>query len=333
MIIFTADFHIHAPKRWHRLTEDGINDRLWDKVVAISQIVTFAQANRVSDIFVLGDVFESLGESLDKHSLLLAHRLFEKMSAYTNTIILPGNHDWYKNFWLTELLPCERHIIVPTVFPLFTKWEIGLIPWCANEEEFLKSLRSLEWTRSNRILLMHQGIEGAKADTTFIEEALKPSHFKGVDFVISGHYHKKQKVQNIIYCGSPIQHSYKEAGQDKGFLTFDGNKFKFEKIDSPQFNKILIGSEEGVQKFLKVYKDRDYYDITIASPEVDIDLLPKGSRIEIHPYIEHIVDTTVEQSSTTIEDLIVNTIEESDTDLNKEEWKEIALKMLKEVKE
>lgn len=79
-----------------------------------------------------------------------------------------------------------------------------------------------------RVLWLHHGLQGAwMNDQVRDTEGLPLSMFEGFDTVILGHYHKRQKIGKAYYVGSPRQVTANEAGQEKGFAVWDGQKLKF----------------------------------------------------------------------------------------------------------
>jgi DNA repair exonuclease SbcCD nuclease subunit len=99
-----------------------------------------------------------------------------------------------------------------------------------------------------QILLFHLGVSGAfvgsgnypMADAFDVED-LRPDIFK---YIIGGHFHKAQKIggyEHVFYCGAPLEHSFGDEGEDKGFWVVDTSKrydIDFVPIPSPKFHTI-----------------------------------------------------------------------------------------------
>jgi hypothetical protein len=52
--------------------------------------------------------------------------------------------------------------------------------------------------------------------------------------VFSGHFHKKQTVNNITYLGTPSDMTYADVGEQKGFHIFDTETLDLEFIPNPK---------------------------------------------------------------------------------------------------
>jgi len=72
------------------------------------------------------------------------------------------------------------------------------------------------------VVFVHAGINGAfMNDSIEDKDGLPVEVFKKSKTVISGHYHKPHEFGNIIYVGSPMQHSFGEMDQQKSVLIYD----------------------------------------------------------------------------------------------------------------
>lgn len=49
---------------------------------------------------------------------------------------------------------------------------------------------------------------------------IKHEDFQGADYVFSGHFHKRQQQNNIIYIGSPFPHNFADAWDDERGMMF-----------------------------------------------------------------------------------------------------------------
>lgn len=66
--------------------------------------------------------------------------------------------------------------------------------------------------------------------------------YKSVDRIISGHYHKRQAVNNIVYVGNPFGHNFADENDwmNKGFaiLDIDTNEIQYQEwADAPKYLK------------------------------------------------------------------------------------------------
>ena len=68
---------------------------------------------------------------------------------------------------------------------------------------------------------MHQGVSGYKVGSDYVLEQdikyrdLRPDEFS---LILSGHYHKHQQKDKLVYVGAPYQHDFGERDNQPGFV-------------------------------------------------------------------------------------------------------------------
>lgn len=188
-------------------------DTLADINVFLKQLDNWLSANHVDLIVILGDTLHThetvYTECLNK--MLEYIRICEK---HATTEVLVGNHDLSNNQqFLTKAHPFagwKSHRIVDYVKVSVVKGKkIVLCPYVP-DGRFHEALRTVgdEW-KGAECIFAHQLFDGAK---------MGPIVAKGVEkwdeslpFVVSGHIHDKQRVQeNLWYTGSSMQISFGE---------------------------------------------------------------------------------------------------------------------------
>jgi DNA repair exonuclease SbcCD nuclease subunit len=94
-------------------------------------------------------------------------------------------------------------------------------------ESFLLSLKG----KKDYTLITHTGISGAFMNDTKLDtfgvSSDATSRFKRV---ISGHYHKPHEFDNVIYVGSPMEHSFGEMGQAKSVVIYETDDDSFYRV-------------------------------------------------------------------------------------------------------
>ena len=103
---------------------------------------------------------------------------------------------------------------------------------------------------SNRILLIHYGVNGAKVGPG---DYVLPSELSvGMLFpeewniIFSGHYHIGQQIgAKFHYIGSAMQHRWDDAGLQKSFVVYDTETGKMERIptEAPVFKVVTRATE------------------------------------------------------------------------------------------
>jgi DNA repair exonuclease SbcCD nuclease subunit len=192
---------------------------------------------------------------------------------------------------------------------------------------------------TNHICLFHLGISGAfvgkgsypMADA-FRPEDLRPDFFK---YIVGGHFHKAQFIENyphFFYTGAPIEHSFSDEGEEKGYYIIDTAKrwdVSFVPIPSPRF--ISVSATDVMNDYLRDYVSlTDYVRIHVAEKDLQEVLkhIPVGLQYKI------ILEKTYEEQ-TRVDVRIGMSEEEVVTKYAEEhnpEALEIGLKILAEVK-
>ena len=168
----------------------------------------------------LGDFFDTVYRRgtipVDMLNTLL--EFFEK-EWKVNMIMIPGNHDYIdaseKEHALEPFRHASKHIHVldnPCVLG-----NVLWVPWKRDNEELRAVFKKYEG--QYQCIFGHFDIIGAHVNNnTASDRGLKKEDFP-CD-VISGHYHKPQRMGKVIYIGSPYQTSMSEAGQNKRFIFY-----------------------------------------------------------------------------------------------------------------
>lgn len=252
--------------------------------------------------------------NIQEHSILGNHTVY-----YRNTNKVNSLDQFYKdkdNLHLYTVSPEEVEIggIV---------W--GMIPWITtdNKEECLEFIR----TTKAQILFGHFEIIGFYMDGGHkCETGISVSELKRFDRVFSGHFHKKQTLNNVSYLGTPYDLTYADIGETKGFHVFDTETMDMEFIpfDEKLFYKFVYDDVENdynfdeydfsklkgcfVKLIVSKRKDDAKYEILLDKLE-EIGIY----KLDIIETIEDAVyDNSVDMSLSTIE-IINNHIDSSDS--------------------
>lgn len=315
--------------------------------------------NDNSCLFVLGDVFDDR-KNINIAVNDLAINIFERLAAIMPVYIINGNHDLYKktNKGVTslksiDLIPNVYVITEPTIITLANKKTIIAIPYLGDYSQETKVL--VQNSKCN-YAFMHTDITKMKYDNNMsIIAGVDVNKFEGK--IYSGHIHKRQENDNVVYVGSPYQLRRSDIGNQKGIyqLFFNDDTIKFtENNYSPVFQKIFI------EDFVKLSKeeqlkliDNNYNDIIIKSSDLkkykrgrdvyNIGNESKAKRftIEIWDNDNAFIDTSTNElsiaeleSANKIENIIISTINSLNvTDDNKEHLKELSKNYLETAQE
>ena len=210
------------------------------------------------DAAATGGVTLILGDVLDQAELVhmpTYNRLRDLLQSWPDRmIVIPGNHDQYGERSAIEALEGKRCRVVSVP----TAGEFGLLVPYVPPEKYAEARwvamgsKAPDWPE---ITWTHQGFKGAymnamRRDTTGVD----PSWVD--NWTITGHYHMPHNVGPIVYCGSPIEHSFAEEGQQKGWIRWElhgglqPTRVAFEDTGAPRHvTQHVIGDQVHVKPF------------------------------------------------------------------------------------
>lgn len=256
------------------------------------------EKNNISQLWILGDLFHDrikIEGSIKRLSFDIFDYLLNNHTDL-NIYVLTGNHDiYYKNSlntnWLTMFKEYNSrlHIINNQQYLEIDGCKTIVYPWIcpgSNEEEHLLSVYDHYIETGEKqydLCLGHFAIEGFQViKNVSCNDGLKQKYFEPYNEVFSGHFHIRQKLNHINYCGCPFQMDWNDYGDIKGIYVFDtkSKKYKFiENKDSPSHMKIyssLLLKNEKEFKKIKNNIIKLFIDEYLNDDEI-LDLL---SRIE-----------------------------------------------------
>jgi DNA repair exonuclease SbcCD nuclease subunit len=205
--------------------------------------------------------------SLNLFTLDSSLRCLEKLGAsFEQFFWFPGNHDlFYKDKRDIHSSAFGRHVPgVTIVDSVTTRGDVTLVPWLVGDEwKTISQVESKYMFGHFELPLFYMNAMVQMPD----HGELQASHFKHQDYVFSGHFHKRQQRDKIVYIGNAFPHNFADAGDDaRGMMILEwGGEPKF--IDWPNCPKYrsvklsdLIDQKDSIMKgkmYLKVNLDID----------------------------------------------------------------------------
>ncbi len=206
------------------------------------------KSQRVKTLIFLGDIFDS-PDSVKWICLLDFLEFLEDLSL--DVFLLTGNHDrplFGQNVSTLKLFNRYGSVINSPV-------EFDGCLWLPYTEisEVSKAIEA----STARICFAHLMIKGVNLnESTITTQGIERKEFKKFEFTFNGHIHQPQVDNNLFILGSPWQHSFAEAGQQKYLWIWDGQRVMPIKSDvEPRY---LIDTFENLKtqdvsrKFVKV---------------------------------------------------------------------------------
>jgi DNA repair exonuclease SbcCD nuclease subunit len=170
------------------------------------------------------DYLEKIGKSFDQTIFFLGnHDLYYKDRRDVNSILF-GKH-----------IPGIQMISEPIVMD-----NVAFVPWLIGDE----------WKKIKK--LKCQYMFGHFELPTFLMNAmvqmpdhgeLKTDDFKGIEYVFTGHFHKRQNKDNIHYIGNAFPHNFADAWDDeRGMMILEwGGKPEYYNWDNmPRYRTITL---------------------------------------------------------------------------------------------
>ena len=181
--------------------------------------------------------------SMNLYTLNTSIRCLEKLgSAFEQFFWFPGNHDlFYKDKRDIHSSIFGRHIPGVTVVEgVTTLNDVTLVPWLVGDE--WKTMRNVK----SRYVFGH--FELPKFFMNAMVQMpdhgeLRAEDFVGPEYVFSGHFHKRQQNNNVIYIGNAFPHNFSDTwDDDRGMMTMEwGGQPEYKAWpDAPKFRTIKL---------------------------------------------------------------------------------------------
>lgn len=186
-------------------------------------IETAKKENCETAIF-LGD-WNNNRNSINLVTLDVSIRLLEKLgSAFEQFFWFPGNHDlFYKDKRDVHSSIFGKHIPgVTVVDKITTIGDVTLVPWLVGDEwKNISKVKSRYMFGHFELPLFYMNAMVQMPD----HGELQIEHFKHQEYVFSGHFHKRQQRDKIVYIGNAFPHNYADAwDDDRGMMVMEWGK-------------------------------------------------------------------------------------------------------------
>ena len=208
----------------------------------------------IHTVVFLGDLFHSRNQ-INVYAYDIVHDIVRQGTTDKDirSIMLVGNHDmFYRDKWSVTSLGPFREIADVIDKPITLNFDDGTqadaLPYVRNPAGAIKE--HFKGRKRPPILFGHCSVSGAVVNTlygtkyvdTLVEEIeeIDPAAFKKYGQVLLGHFHARQTLGNISYVGSPLQLSFGEAMDDKGFTIIDTHTLKMEFVENKKSPKYLV---------------------------------------------------------------------------------------------
>ena len=191
-------------------------------------LIPFLNKNKITNIFILGDLFESRTTINTKiHNAV--YDLFDITLKDFNIYLLIGNHDIYYNS-TTEVHSLKflykfsnvNVIDKPQIINILNK-NILMIPWLVDKTDIPKVLSEFP----AEIIMGHFDIAGFNFNKLILsKDGVDPSIFSsGIKKIFSGHFHTRSDREigdcRFVYVGTPYQLTRADMDEERGFVIYN----------------------------------------------------------------------------------------------------------------
>lgn len=221
----------------------NIQQHLADCNNFINYVVSMSASQKIDAIVFLGDWFENR-DAIQTHVLDAAYSDAELLNSIGIPIyFITGNHDLR--------LKTSRSIAATNIFSNFDNFKVisdtrhieniggaacGFYPFLFGEEY----QTSAEEINSLDYVFGHFEFKGfvVTGKTTKLEHGAEHTLFRKPKYVFSGHFHKRQVQDNVVFIGNPFPTNYGDVDDiDRGIaiIDTDTNKLEFHNFVGPRF--------------------------------------------------------------------------------------------------
>lgn len=257
-ILIFSDLHLHNWKYGASIGSNGINTRLQHQANFLEYIWQYHIDNQIDKIVFCGDLFHTHGR-LDTEVMNVALDGFARLGEGSNVendpkcVMLVGNHDMKSKDGRINAVQHFDKLGWKVVYPdtVSSPWSHCAFYSYTDEEQ------KFSWAMGNctnsKYLFLHQGVRSVPVGSGFEipNEFLDPNKIApSINFVFTGHYHRHQQVSDkLVVIGSPMQHTWSDAGEDRGFIVLDTDTDSWKFIsykNSPKFVEVNLESYKSV---------------------------------------------------------------------------------------
>ena len=183
----------------------------------IDFIIKTAQENNISDIIILGDLFDKFSV-IDSYVLHFWNESFNKMCGQGFQVyILRGNHDSPS----AGLDNAPEHVLsvfkdrMPSLKIIDNTKTVNGIQFISHFYDHSLFLSKVDLSAQS--IYCHADINGVQYENGFYSKyGIDPDKLPKSVKIISGHVHKNQEWDNIWYPGSPRWRSISDSNEPKG---------------------------------------------------------------------------------------------------------------------
>ena len=244
--IVITDLHLGKKNNSHRFNQDCIEFIDW--------VCDEAVKRKIKTLVFCGDWHDNRS-SINVVTLNHSLAAFDKLShTFDDIHFIPGNHDEYyrdnRNYNSIEFV--KKYPNIHFYNEITTVDGATFVPWLIGDE--YKKMRKLK----SHFVFGHFELPSFYMNSKVQmpdNGSLRREDFADCDWVFTGHFHKRQEANNIIYIGNAFPHNYSDAwDDDRGMMILDwsGSKEYHAWPDAPSYKTLKLSELlDDPDKFMK----------------------------------------------------------------------------------
>jgi len=275
-------------------------ERISDCEIVLKEVYRLAK-ERGAVIINGGDTFDTRG-MIRTQCLDVLHKHYAKWAREgLEQIILVGNHDQedragnihpHRVFSYPDWTVVDRPMWI-------AKYSMYFYPYMPKDNV----VAALEFASKKKMdAIIHWGIMGAmRNDRNKDTDGVPVEWLARFRNVFSGHYHYRNKIENVQYIGSPMQQNFGEMDQAKGVLLYDNKKMttEFIKINGTSEHhafeiafdakgRMVLPDDEDVS-----LKERDFLRVRVKGSAEQCAGISKASLEKTYPGVDLFVEREI----------------------------------------
>lgn len=237
----------------------------------IDWFIEKSKENGAETCIFLGD-WHHVRSNVNVSTMNYTLKCLQKLNdSFEKIYFIVGNHDMYykdsrdtNSVKFSELF--ENIILIDN---RLTVGDVTFIPWMVDEE-----WKAVEKVRS-KYVFGHFEIPHFKMNAMMEmpdNGEIQMDHFKNQSLVFSGHFHKRQKLNNIIYIGNAFPHDYNDVwDDDRGMMLLEwGHEPAFINFeDGPKYRSMSLS--HAMSNPLKYLTKNTYAKISVDIADLSFD--------------------------------------------------------------
>lgn len=292
-IAIYADLHLYNHHRLLVNSETALR--------FLTDLKDYCIVNDISTIVNAGDFFHTKARAYAPHVIQALLRVKDISKSDIKQYMIVGNHDMANpNNTMNSIVFTfsDYAKIIPDYH--FIDFDNVRVHFLSFTHSMFENFILAE--EKKNILIAHLDIVGFMMPNGFrATSGFERSDFSDFDLVISGHYHKHQARDNIVYVGSPYQTSFAERDQPHGFVILDTDAVSWEFVeytDAPKYKVITVKKLDDINEndiignFVKVkllshrISKSKLRDNLFDTGAVSVDVIPPEDVKEIEKYYD-----------------------------------------------